>query len=131
MGIVQSLIGRSSGVVVALSNQTQSLSGQSEMGILFTRAGAASIVRTSGGQIPIPNEWVASGAFPTVGELYDCRFTPGPGVTIRSGVSAPDTWLQISGTGRIFQITTTGYFDIEIRPTGGGANLASSRFTVT
>lgn len=88
-----------------------------------TVSGASSIYGAT-----ITGEWVASGATSTIGDGYDMRVTLISGTYDSNGIT-PGSWLQIT-TSRNGMLQSAGSFLVEVRPTGGGANVLSATITV-
>lgn len=119
-----------SAATFALTNKTNTAGG-SGGGIFLMRTGEARniINGTAGAGNTIAGEWVATGAFSTIGDGYEAV------ATLVSGT--PAVFSAAFGSAvRInadtsFALQTAGSFSVIIRPFGGGATVASATYTVT
>ncbi len=131
MGVIQSLIGKSAQLppTFALTNKTFAAVGTGN-GVIFAQNGGHSRIRNNATDLGYSGEWVATNATATVGDGYEVRATYLGGSGASSGSDLFGTWYQLNAS-RIFTLNNIGEFDIEIRPFGGGANVASARITIT
>lgn len=114
----------------ALTNRTVAASGQTNSGIFLNTNGSANEVILGSPGANITNQWVASGAFPTIGNGYEC--VP----TIITGTPATFTnneVIPLSGGGTSLTLQAGGgSFSVIIRPLGGGTTVAGpATITVT
>lgn len=114
----------------ALTNRTISASAQSNSGVNLGRNGVANDVVAGGGTANISGQWVATGAFATIGDGYEAVATLISGTNLQNidGTAKP-----LSSAATAFTVGAGGgSFSLIIRVAGGGATVAGpATFTVT
>lgn len=114
----------------ALTNRTIAASGQANSGINLGQNGVANDVVNGGGTVNISGQWVATGAFATIGNGYEAVATLLSGTNIQNidGTAKP-----LSSGSTLFSVGAGGgSFSVIIRVAPGGATVAGpATFTVT
>lgn len=113
---------------VVVADRSVSLSGVGS-GIQLARDGSANVVQNGAAGALISGEWSASGTSTTLGDYYEARMTVISG-TVAGWSLAAGTWFVIGGN-RLFGLSTTGSFTIEIRSIGAASALDSATITIT